>query len=1453
VARSAHTMTILSNGTVLIAGGQTCTTATSCAALSSAEVYDPVAGTFTATSNSMSAARFGASAVLLNSGMVIISGGFDGTNLPAAAEIYNPTQLGFTGGGPSLNTPRFNATSTLLNKGTLLVAGGSTCALPGCPTNAAEIYDPVANTFTSVASGMNVPRFNHTATLMTNGQVVIAGGYSSCNSSCTSEASAELFDPVAGTFSSSQILPNALASQTGTLVANGNILLIGGINAGVTLAGDEWYQPTSLTPAGLVSISITPPNSSLMPGQTQQLIATGTFNDGSTQTLESVIWSSSNPSAAAVSNSPGNTGMVNAQTTGATTITATTGAVGASASLNVAGLVSLTVAPANPTLAVGSGQQITATGTFADGSMQNLTTSVTWTSSNNSVVLIGSTPGFQGFAMGAAVGTSTITATFNGLSANTVVTVQTSLVANAPSLTAVSPTNAVPGMQVVISGSGFGSSQGSGLVWLGTTFAQVVSWNNSQVVATVSPISTSGTAQLQQGGLWSNAVPFNVNTPGPTITITGVSPTSGVPGTQVTITGSGFGATQGTSSQVVLGSTNGAVQSWSDTQIVALVTNGSTSGYAFIEEGLASSNLVPFNVNTPQITSVTPSSGEAGTTVTITGSGFGASQGSGIVWLGSTDGQVVSWSDTQVVTTVASSSVTGVAKIEQIGVWSNVVSFTVPSSTGNSVTIEPDILNLVVGQTQTIQALNSSGQPVTGLTWTSSNTNVVSLSTDDPPILTAVAVGHATITGGTASTDVTVYSSALPIGTTMWSNPGDGSGIFNVVPAVSSPTGIADVFAFQNDGTVQAIKSDGTTAWIASIASQNDFNEVAFSSVPDFQGGLVVPGLPTEARPGVTATTSIMKLDGITGQAYPAYTVNPATDLLSVPPVAHTNGTIFTLDYNNYRPACCTPSGGQYYTGTISVLGINPMTGTQVFSVPLDQSTYGSTSSTSGNCHGYGDDSSHSTSASGAPGVLAGPIIAGDGYSYVVYSYQVETSQAQTTLGCVENYDPGPIALTVTDSKTFHLMVIKTGSDGTSSKIDINDWNSSYVAPFIYYGGSNKSFVQSGAIPVLTVPTPITNGALGALFTWEADMPEYCAAGIPGGDSPGEGPGQNGSCNSQVPAASSFGLATTSGGGLASVNLPGQATPIYPQVQAQDGSFYGAVGVGPSPGAATQYNMVAFDQYGNMRWMIPNDTPYMSTADDGVVGSSSTTYDVNGNITGYVSLPEVQSWTGNNYQYSPLQQIYLYSTPPAAPATPPYWSYTNANLSGILTAPVCDDDRVQLTSEYIQYSADFFPSCFQFLNGVAYAFSYPGVSQTFPFSKLNQDDPEYNDHPDWAILLSSMLTGLQNINAAYGQLPNVTSAYRSPLVEHALSIEQQTPWHPRSRHIHGDAVDVSAGTKNIWDTLHDIGKSTTVHACVEPWQAQAKRDNAGNITNNPYNHVHFDWRPGRCPQRPNPW
>jgi uncharacterized protein YjdB len=87
-------------------------------------------------------------------------------------------------------------------------------------------------------------------------------------------------------------------------------------------------------------------------------------------------------------------------------------------------------------------------------------------------------------------------------------------------------------------------------------------------------------------------------------------------------------------------------------------------------------------------------------------------------------------------------------------------------------TLAPNLLHLAVGETHAIQALNGSGQPITGLTWTSSDSNVVRLSTDNPPVLTAVSPGHVTITAGTSTADVTVYTGALPLGTVIWSNPG---------------------------------------------------------------------------------------------------------------------------------------------------------------------------------------------------------------------------------------------------------------------------------------------------------------------------------------------------------------------------------------------------------------------------------------------------------------------------------------------------------------------------------------------------------------------------------------------------------------------------------------------------------------------------------------------------------
>jgi IPT/TIG domain len=152
--------------------------------------------------------------------------------------------------------------------------------------------------------------------------------------------------------------------------------------------------------------------------------------------------------------------------------------------------------------------------------------------------------------------------------------------------------------------------------------------------------------------------------------------------------------------------------------------------------------------------------------VTITGSGFGTTQGNGTVWIGNMYGVVSGWSDTQIVASVASDAVSGIVNVWQNGVSSNAVTFTVPSSGGpfsgsNSVTLVPNDINMVVGGTQSIEALNSNGQSVTGLTWTSSNTAVATLSTDDPPIITAVGVGTATITAGNAASFVTVLPGAV--------------------------------------------------------------------------------------------------------------------------------------------------------------------------------------------------------------------------------------------------------------------------------------------------------------------------------------------------------------------------------------------------------------------------------------------------------------------------------------------------------------------------------------------------------------------------------------------------------------------------------------------------------------------------------------------------------------------
>jgi hypothetical protein len=144
----------------------------------------------------MTTARAGHTATLLGSGQVLVVGGngvSGGTlTLLASAELYDPTVGTFAATG-SLTVARYNHTATLLTNGMALIAGG----LDVVALASAELYDPSAGTFTATGS-MVAGRDSHTATLLGNGEVLIAGGNGNAASSTSSSgyvlASAELYE-----------------------------------------------------------------------------------------------------------------------------------------------------------------------------------------------------------------------------------------------------------------------------------------------------------------------------------------------------------------------------------------------------------------------------------------------------------------------------------------------------------------------------------------------------------------------------------------------------------------------------------------------------------------------------------------------------------------------------------------------------------------------------------------------------------------------------------------------------------------------------------------------------------------------------------------------------------------------------------------------------------------------------------------------------------------------------------------------------------------------------------------------------------------------------------------------------------------------------------------------------------------------------------------------------------
>ncbi|OGU23155.1 MAG: hypothetical protein A2X85_13370 [Geobacteraceae bacterium GWF2_54_21] len=232
-ARMQHTATLLPNGKVLVTGGS----GSIDTMLSSAELYDPATNNWT-PAGSLATARFDHTATLLPNGKVlVVAGRYDSITFEAftSAELYDPTANTWSPAG-NISIGRSRHTATLLTNGKVFIAGGNTTA---ATANNADLYDPATNNWTPVNGGALTARSGHTATLLANGKVLVAGG------TAATTPALEAYDPATNSWSSAGVFNVARVDHSATLLANGKVLFTGGASGISVLSSAELYDPVS--------------------------------------------------------------------------------------------------------------------------------------------------------------------------------------------------------------------------------------------------------------------------------------------------------------------------------------------------------------------------------------------------------------------------------------------------------------------------------------------------------------------------------------------------------------------------------------------------------------------------------------------------------------------------------------------------------------------------------------------------------------------------------------------------------------------------------------------------------------------------------------------------------------------------------------------------------------------------------------------------------------------------------------------------------------------------------------------------------------------------------------------------------------------------------------------------------------------------------------------------------
>jgi trimeric autotransporter adhesin len=347
---------------------------------------------------------------------------------PTNPIIANGTSLRFIANGTFVD----GSTRNLANSGavswnssstsvaTISSVGTATSVAPGSTLIAATAGGISGHTNLDVESAslssIDVAPSDATIAVTTQFNFAAVGTFTGC-SSCpfqqvlTSQATttwSSSNSSVAGVGSTSGIVTGAAAGKANITATSS--LPPSGVSATV---------PLTVSSTTLVSIRVNPADIFLPPGASKQYSAVGFFSDGTTQNLSSqVTWSSSNSNVATISASGSATG----QSPGKVNIIAKFGSVSGNTSLLItaSGLASLSVTPSNASVANKTAAQFTATGFFFDGSTQNLTNSVQWSSSNKAIATIGAT---SGVLTTISPGQTSISATFGSVTGRTTVTV----------------------------------------------------------------------------------------------------------------------------------------------------------------------------------------------------------------------------------------------------------------------------------------------------------------------------------------------------------------------------------------------------------------------------------------------------------------------------------------------------------------------------------------------------------------------------------------------------------------------------------------------------------------------------------------------------------------------------------------------------------------------------------------------------------------------------------------------------------------------------------------------------------------------------------------------------------------------------------------------------------------------------------------------------------------------